>query len=57
MASGAACAPAIVVKEPTPDSPTSSALAITVELTCGVQVRIDATAPAALVTATLRALR
>ncbi len=57
MESGAAFAPAIVVKEPAPVSPRSSALAITVELTCGVRVRIDATAPAALVTATLRALR
>ncbi|MDB5409461.1 MAG: hypothetical protein JWL84_4373 [Rhodospirillales bacterium] len=49
--------PAVVVDEPAAVSPPASVPAITVELAGGVQVRIEATASAALVTATLRALR
>src|SRR5260221_1907039 len=53
--SGAAFAPAIVVDEPASAAP--EAVAITVEFSSGARVRISATAPAALVTTTLRALR
>jgi transposase len=60
--SGAMFAPAMVVDEPASvvDEPTSAApeaVAITVEFTGGARVRISATAPAILVTTTLRALR
>jgi transposase len=55
--SGAAFVPGIVVDEPAPVLPTSSAPAITVDLAGRVRVRIEATAPAALVAAALRALR
>lgn len=53
--SGATFAPAIVVNEPVSATPETTA--ITVELASGARVRIGVTAPAALVTATLRALR
>ena len=52
---GATFAPAIVVDEPA--SVTPEAVAITVKFAGGARVRISATAPAALVTTTLRALR
>ncbi len=55
MESGAAFAPAIVVDEPASAAP--EAVAITVEFGGGARVRISATAPVALVTTTLRALR
>ena len=52
---GATFAPAIVVDEPA--SATAEAVTITVEFTGGARVMISATAPSALVTTTLRALR
>ena len=42
---------------PSPPSPPVASMAITVEFSAGVRVVIDATAPAALVTATLLALQ
>jgi transposase len=42
---------------PSPPSPPVAPMAITVEFSAGVRVVIDATAPAALVTATLLALQ
>jgi len=54
--SGVAFAPAIVVNEQGSTVPETGAM-ITVELASGARVRIGATAPAPLVTATLRALR
>jgi len=52
-------APAVVVDEPRPSSMNASEgrTAIRVELSDGTRVSIGATAPASLVTATLRALR
>jgi transposase len=55
--SGSRFAPAVVVDEPSSMSPAREATAITIELAGGSRVRIGVTAPAALVTATLWALR
>jgi len=54
---GAGFAPAILVDDATPPASAPEAAAIVVELAGGARVRIGAAAPAALVTATLRALR
>jgi transposase len=54
---GAGFAPAILADDAKPLTLTPDAAAIVVELAAGVRVRIGATAPVALVTATLRALR
>jgi len=55
--SGPGFVPAVVVAEPSHISPARDEPAITVELANGARVRIGVTAPSALVTATLRALR
>ena len=55
--SGSGFAPAVVVNAPSGLSPAPEETAITVELAGDVRVRISVTAPATLVTATLRALR
>jgi transposase len=55
--SGPGFAPAVVVDQPLGVSPAREETAITVELAGGARVRIGVRAPAALVTATLRALR
>jgi transposase len=55
--SGSGFAPTVVVDEPSGLSPAREETAITVELASGARVRIGVTAPAGLVTATLRALR
>jgi transposase len=54
---GAGFAPAIPVDDAAPLASAPDAAAIVVEFATGARVRIGAAAPAALVTATLRALR
>ena len=53
--------PAVVMDDeapaPVPPQPPAVPVAVTVEFSTGVRVNIDATAPAALITATLLALR
>jgi transposase len=55
--SGSGFVPAVVVEEPSGVSPGREETVITVDLAGGARVRIGVTAPAALVTATLRAQR
>jgi hypothetical protein len=52
-----AFAPAVIIDEHPPTAPVPQQAAITIELSRGVRVSIAAHAPAALVTAALRALR